>query len=742
MHAADSREDATGNAAGSKGADAADNSAATARPESLMAVFTCETAGSATRSWRQAAAAIDTGEGFDANHQRGSSSVLQVACPAATPRNEGDEEEPPADWTKSKIDWQWEQARRTRFKRVVQKISGSKANDTGIRAEPDSEKLPDDSRCQFAPSVPSPDDGAAGDQEERAADGHNRGAASDKQSALITSCHLDSALMCPQCCGYYTATGGDLTPKLLPCFHSVCAACTIALLKRKASDRRCPICRFEIKHEQFPLNLVVTGMLEDERRSNSGPRVCSNECIGDDAYATSFCEDCETFLCDACVSMHSRQRATTAHCVLTLGQLKDSDPKSSRQFRKLCQDSVRERCAEHADQKVDLFCTTCGVMVCPKCALVHHSPPAHTLKALETMMAETQIEIKTMTGTCGAVERRQEQNLSAIRRLRFLMLEDAGRTKSQIETLKTELVEHANREAEEALRMLKQVQKKAESELGAREQDVLCLLRRVTNLSEYAQKALEMTNNKHILDSRSSLLSCLSACLKENEDAAVLQPPSFVMGTAATALETAVQLLRPQDAEGERSSKSGDKEAETVLIMKMRAEFEAERKVLQGELRAHRNREMELEQALAEAKATLRSERMDREKERRAVESLLVESRDAALAGHRELEDECHLLAADLKATAADLQSVTEERNALQEKVSELQVCNSLKTDPRSSVQIQEELSARLRENQESTGELVKIMCRRESYGSSCTDRASDHVSRTSRCRASARHRL
>ena len=77
-------------------------------------------------------------------------------------------------------------------------------------------------------------------------------------------------------------------------------------------------------------------------------------------------------------------------------------------------------------------------------------------------MAETQIEIKTMTGTCGAVERRQEQNLGAIRRLRFLMLEDAGRTKSQIETLKTELVEHANRKAEEALRMLKQEQKRAE----------------------------------------------------------------------------------------------------------------------------------------------------------------------------------------------------------------------------------------------------------------------------------------
>ena len=80
-----------------------------------MAAFKCETAGSAKRSWRQADAAIDTAEGFDANHQQGSPSVLRVASPAETSRNEGDDEEPPADWTKSKIDWQWEQARRTRF---------------------------------------------------------------------------------------------------------------------------------------------------------------------------------------------------------------------------------------------------------------------------------------------------------------------------------------------------------------------------------------------------------------------------------------------------------------------------------------------------------------------------------------------------------------------------------------------------------------------------------------------------
>ena len=97
-----------------------------------MAAFKCETAGSAKRSWRQADAAIDTAEGFDANHQQGSPSVLRVASPAETSRNEGDDEEPPADWTKSKIDWQWEQARRTRFERVVQKISGSKANDTSF----------------------------------------------------------------------------------------------------------------------------------------------------------------------------------------------------------------------------------------------------------------------------------------------------------------------------------------------------------------------------------------------------------------------------------------------------------------------------------------------------------------------------------------------------------------------------------------------------------------------------------
>jgi len=52
-------------------------------------------------------------------------------------------------------------------------------------------------------------------------------------------------------------------------------------------------------------------------------RACSNECIGDDANATHYCEQCSKSLCQLCVSMHSRQRATVGHTLVTMQELQN-----------------------------------------------------------------------------------------------------------------------------------------------------------------------------------------------------------------------------------------------------------------------------------------------------------------------------------------------------------------------------------------------------------------------------------
>jgi len=56
--------------------------------------------------------------------------------------------------------------------------------------------------------------------------------------------------------------------------------------------------------------------LDNEDVCTSRERACSNECIGDDANATHYCEQCSKFLCQLCVLMHSQQRATIGHTLV------------------------------------------------------------------------------------------------------------------------------------------------------------------------------------------------------------------------------------------------------------------------------------------------------------------------------------------------------------------------------------------------------------------------------------------
>ena len=77
-------------------------------------------------------------------------------------------------------------------------------------------------------------------------------------------------LVCPQCAGAFTAAHTDFAPKLLPCFHSVCATCALDLKKFKGPGRRCPVCReavgfADLVDDFVALDLLAARQLESAR---------------------------------------------------------------------------------------------------------------------------------------------------------------------------------------------------------------------------------------------------------------------------------------------------------------------------------------------------------------------------------------------------------------------------------------------------------------------------------------------
>jgi len=197
---------------------------------------------------------------------------------------------------------------------------------------------------------------------------------------------------------------GEFAPKLLPCFHSVCAACARDLAKYKGPGRRCPMCREDVGYEELMDNFVVLDMLEQHQLTSGRERACSNECIGDDANATHYCEQCSKFLCQLCVSMHSRQRATVGHTLVTMQELQSEAGRGSLGRRSSFRLDTTEFCSKHPDHKLDLVCVSCNMVVCSKCALLEHPPPVHTLQGVDEIMAATASEIQALAASCDLVE--------------------------------------------------------------------------------------------------------------------------------------------------------------------------------------------------------------------------------------------------------------------------------------------------------------------------------------------------
>ena len=98
------------------------------------------------------------------------------------------------------------------------------------------------------------------------------------EGSQIASKHAVSVLVCPQCAGEFTAAHTDFAPKLLPCFHSVCATCAIGLKKFKGPGRRCPVCLEAVGYEDLVDDFVVLDLLAARQLESARYAACLSSC--------------------------------------------------------------------------------------------------------------------------------------------------------------------------------------------------------------------------------------------------------------------------------------------------------------------------------------------------------------------------------------------------------------------------------------------------------------------------------
>ena len=171
-------------------------------------------------------------------------------------------------------------------------------------------------------------------------------------------------------------------PKLLQCFHVYCKDCLQQLVVHDRHGQHslcCPTCR---QSTLLPPAANVSGLqpafhihhlfeIQDALQKVKEPQKAQCGKCKTPRPATGYCRDCGEFICAICTTVHSEWDAFTKHEVVALGQLE------SRVEQLDALKKVTLYCSQHQDKELELYCETCGELICHNCTVNKHCRPEH-----------------------------------------------------------------------------------------------------------------------------------------------------------------------------------------------------------------------------------------------------------------------------------------------------------------------------------------------------------------------------
>ena len=143
-------------------------------------------------------------------------------------------------------------------------------------------------------------------------------------------------------------------PKTIACLHTFCCECLKkhVLLSQRQGQFRCPECQTQIvipegnRFDQLPTSFLHNSLLSLLTVQQSGDRgVISCELCKKKSVETSYCFECEKFLCNHCVNAHElfRDTAFAGHKVTPVKQFQAEDYEALLKRKAFCTEKYHEK---------------------------------------------------------------------------------------------------------------------------------------------------------------------------------------------------------------------------------------------------------------------------------------------------------------------------------------------------------------------------------------------------------------
>ena len=301
-------------------------------------------------------------------------------------------------------------------------------------------------------------------------------------------------------------------PKLLQCFHVYCKDCLQRLVVQDRQGQlslHCPTCR------QSTLLLPATGVsglqpafhihhlfeIQDALKKVRDPqKVQCEKCTKTTRNATNFCRDCGKFICEKCTEIHSEWEEISKHKVVSVEQIQ-SNVKQLVPPKK-----VTLYCSQHEGMKLDLYCETCGELICLHCTVNKHCRPEHKYDLVgdtfERHEAEITASLEPVEQQLGVIDRALEQFDVRSQELDSLEVALEANIGQQIQQLQ-ELLEMRKAELVEQMKQLIQTKRK---NLAAQKDEVETVHTQLVRCLSFVRESLRTGSQGEVMKMKKAVV--------------------------------------------------------------------------------------------------------------------------------------------------------------------------------------------------------------------------------------------